>query len=70
MSKYCLLLVFFVIMMVLAPVPARPSDSGYSGHAGQDFGGCFSAFACECLETPPPSEEQAKSAPLQPATPW
>ncbi|MBS1232583.1 MAG: Carboxymethylenebutenolidase [Nitrospirae bacterium] len=60
MSKYILVLVF-AIMIVLGPVPAEPSDSGYKDQAGQTGTAVFQSSAASAPKIPP-GEEQAKTA--------
>jgi carboxymethylenebutenolidase len=57
MSKYILLQVL-AIMIVLGPVAAQPSDSGYTGHTGA----ALSQSSPESAPKNPPGEEQAKTA--------
>jgi len=60
MSKYILVLVF-AIMMVLGPVPAQPADSGYKDQTGQTGTAVFQSSAASAPKIPP-GEEQAKTA--------
>ena len=60
MSKYLLLLVFAIIIM-LGPVSAQPADSGYKDEAGHS-GAAVSQSSPANAQKIPPGEEQAKTA--------
>ena len=63
MSKYVLLMVFGIII-VLGPVSAQPSDSGYTdqaGHAGKTGAAVAQPLPASAPKIPP-GEEQAKAA--------
>jgi len=60
MSKYLLLQVL-AIMIVLAPVPVQPSDSGHTDRAGHAGAAVYQSSAAIAPKIPP-GEEQAKTS--------
>jgi len=60
MSKYLLLQVL-AIMIVLAPVPVQPSDSGHTDRAGHAGAAVYQSSAATAPKIPP-GEEQAKAS--------